>query len=97
MRSKSELVGIVVDDPRRRHYRSWFSQTMDECSNVLTNSKVMFVLSAGSRLLSQREPQSLPLDALSFVGAFSLLSFFLIVFFCCIYFEFLRQLIQSLF
>lgn len=41
-----------------------------------TNSKVMFVLSAGSRLLSQREPQSLPVDALSFVGTFSLPPFF---------------------
>lgn len=52
------------------------------------NSGAMFVLSAGSRLLSQREPQSLPVDTLSFVGpVFHSPSFSSFFSFCRVCFE----------
>lgn len=59
------------------------------------NSGAMFVLSAGFRLLSQREPQSLPVDALSFVGpvfhSFSFYNFFVVL---VLNVEIFKQLIQ---
>jgi len=62
------------------------------------NSRAIFVLSTGSRLLSQREPQSLPVDALSFVEPvfhsplLSISSFFLS--YICVNAKIFKHLIQ---
>jgi len=62
------------------------------------NSRAMFVLSTGSRLLSQREPQSLPVNALSFVEPvfhspffLSFLRFFVVYLYQCKNFQIINS------